>query len=299
MDYGGILSKSWEITWKNKGLWVLGLLAGCTGGSGNPSQTSSLQMSRTTELPWVEQSLRNVPEETWILVAIGLVIFALVIAAVFIVLGLLGQAGLIAGVARADDTGSVRLAEAWAGGLPHFWRLLGFTLLIIAVVLIVALAAGIFAAVTMGFGMICLAFLICLLLPLGIVISAYLSLTQNGIVLENLGVFRALERAWQITRDNFWPVVAMALILAVIGLLAGIVFAIPFFLLAIPTLAFFFRDTSNLASLVPMLACVVVYVPLSILLSAVLRTFTSSVWTLTFRRLTGIGPMAVAVPEPG
>ena len=38
MDYGSVLKKGWEITWKNKGLWILGILSGCTSGAGNPTQ---------------------------------------------------------------------------------------------------------------------------------------------------------------------------------------------------------------------------------------------------------------------
>ncbi len=34
MDYGWVLKRAWEITWKFKGLWVLGILASCSGGGG-------------------------------------------------------------------------------------------------------------------------------------------------------------------------------------------------------------------------------------------------------------------------
>lgn len=298
MDYGGILRKSWEITWKNKGLWILGILAGCTSGNANPSQTSSYQFSQS-DMNNFQPYVGNVPEETWILVVACLVIIGLLIMAAVIVLGILGQAGLISGVAQADEKGSVTLGEAWRGGLPHFWRLLGLALLIFAVVLVVALAAGLFAAVTLGIGVLCLLPLICLLIPASVLISAYISLVQNAIVLENLGVFRAFARAWEILRETFWPIVAMALILLLIGFVAGIVVSLPMFLVALPMIAVAAAGSQgSWAALIPLLGCLVVFAPILLLLSGILTTFTSGTWTLVFRRLTGIVPMAEAVPAP-
>jgi hypothetical protein len=297
MDYGGILKRSWDITWKNKGLWLLGILAGCTSGNANPSQTSSYQFSRT-DFNNLQPYVGNVPEETWILVVVGLVIIGLLIMAAVIVLGILGQAGLIAGVAQADEKGRVTLGEAWRGGLPHFWKLLGLALLIFAVVVVVAVAGSLFAVLTLGLGVLCLLPLVCLLIPVGVLISAYLSLVQNGIVLENLGVFRSFERAWQILRESFWPIVAMALILLLIGFVVGIVLAVPFFLVLFPIAALAVAGSDSWMGILPMLGCIVVYIPILIVLSGILTTFTSGAWTLVFRRLTGIVPMAESVPAP-
>jgi hypothetical protein len=42
----------------------------------------------------------------------------------------------------------------------------------------------------------------------------------------------------------------------------------------------------------------VVYLPVLIVLGGVLKTYLSSVWTLTYRRLTGAGLAEVVVPSP-
>ena len=34
MDYGEVLSRAWRIIWKHKVLWIFGIMAGCTSGSG-------------------------------------------------------------------------------------------------------------------------------------------------------------------------------------------------------------------------------------------------------------------------
>src|SRR3972149_1077783 len=115
MDIGEVLRRAWEITWKNKGLWILGILAACTGGGGGGGGSSSYQQSSYQfsgdEWPGLQRFFCNIPEETLILAAVALALVAVLLVVVLFVLGILGQAGLIAGFARADETGTVPLAE--------------------------------------------------------------------------------------------------------------------------------------------------------------------------------------------
>ena len=298
MDYGSVLKKGWEITWKNKGLWILGILSGCTSGAGNPAQTFSYRTSGG-EYPGLERTLANIPEETWILIAGCLVVFFIVFLLAVIVLSILGQAGLIAGVAHADETGQVKLSEAWKLGLPHFWRLLGLALILLVIALMIAMVVALFAVVTLGLGVLCLIPLICLALPISILVSGYLSLVQNGIVLGKQGVFEALGKAWATMRANFLPVALMALILFVIGLVAGFILSAPLLLASLPLLAVATSQADQgMAAFLPLLGCFLLYLPVMIVVGGILKTYVSSVWTLTYRRLTGAGLVAVAVPSP-
>ena len=235
----------------------------------------------------------------WVLILAGLAVFALALFVVVIVLSLLGQAGLIAGVAHADETGSVKLSEAWKLGLPHFWRLLGLGVLLFVVVLLIALAVGFLSVITLGLALVCLVPLICLGLPISIILSGYLSLVQNGIVLGKQGVFESLGKGRDLLRANFWPVVLMAVILLVIGLVAGIVMSLPFLLASLPLLAVAASQSDKgLAAFLPFLGCLVLYLPVLIVLGGILKTYVSSVWTLTYRRLMGAGLATVVVPSP-
>jgi hypothetical protein len=298
MDYGSVLKKGWEITWKNKGLWILGILSGCTSGAGNPSQTFSYQTS-SADYPGLEQTLANIPEGTWILIAGCLVVFFIMFLLAVIVLSILGQAGLIAGVAHADETGQVKLSEAWKMGLPHFWRLLGLGLILLVVALLIALFIGFLAVITFGAVLLCLIPLICLGLPISILVSGYLSLVQNGIVLGKQGVFEALGKGWATMRANFLPVALMALILFVIGLVAGFILSAPLVLASLPLLAVAASQADQgMTAFIPLLGCFVLYLPVMIVVGGILKTYVSSVWTLTYRRLTGAGLAAIAVPSP-
>ena len=298
MDYGSVLKKGWEITWKNKGLWILGILSGCTSGAGNPGQTFSYQTSGQ-EYPGLERSLAGVPQEMWILIFGGLAIFALLFFVVVVVLSILGQAGLIAGVAQADETGSVKLSEAWRLGLPHFWRLLGLALILLVAVLLIAMVVGFLTVITFGLAILCLIPLICIGIPLSILLSGYLSMVQNGIVLGKQGVFEALGKGWAILRGNFWPVALMALILFIIGMLGGLILALPLLIASLPLLAVAASQADQgLTAFLPLVGCFLLYLPVLIVVGGILKTYVSSVWTLTYRRLTGASLAAVAVPSP-
>ena len=298
MDYGSVLKKGWEITWKNKGLWILGILSGCTSGAGNPSQGFNYTTSGQ-EYPGLERTLAGVPEEMWILIFAVLAIVALLFFVGIVVLSILGQAGLIAGVAQADETGSVKLKEAWKLGLPHFWRLLGLAVVLLVVVLLVALVIGFLTVVTLGLAALCLIPLLCILIPLSIILSGYLSLVQNGIVLGKQSVFEAMGKGWGMLRAHFWPITLMAFILFVIGALAGFILSLPLLLASLPLLAVAFAQSDQgLVAFLPFLGCFVLYLPVMIIVGGILKTYVSGVWTLTYRRLSGLGMAAIAVPSP-
>ena len=298
MDYGSVLKKGWEITWKNKGLWILGILSGCTSGAGNPTQGFNYTTS-SQEYPGLERTLAGVPEEMWILIFGVLAVVGLLFLVAVVVLSILGQAGLIAGVAQADETGSVKLSEAWKLGLPHFWRLLGLAVVLLVVVLLVALVIGFLTVATLGLAALCLIPLLCILIPLSIIVSGYLSLVQNGIVLGKQGVFEAMGKGWAMLRAHFWPITLMALILFVIGALAGFILSLPLLLASLPLLAVAFAQSDQgLAAFLPFLGCFVLYLPVMIIVGGILKTYISGVWTLTYRRLSGSGLAAIAVPSP-
>ena len=307
MDYGEVLKRTWEITWKYKGLWVLGILAACGnggggGGGGGGGQASSGIRGDSLgpgELSGIERFFSNIPEETLIILAVALVVLILVLALVALVLGVIGQGGLIAGFNQADQGADVSLAEALGMGTHFFWRLLGIRLLLFAAALIVVILFAIFAVVTLGIGVLCLIPLLCILVPLMILVGVYVTLTTVALVVENLGIFDAFRRAWEVARANIGPLLVMAFILILGSAIIGLLLAAPFILILIPVGTAFVLGTERAMSsgLIVGGICLVLYIPVLILLNGVLQTYFFGAWTLTFRRLTGrAGLVPVAVP---
>ncbi len=309
MDYGWVLKRAWEITWKFKGLWVLGILASCSsggggGGGGGGSSGTGYQFSGESDprMLQFQRWIESIPSETWIVIAViaGIAIFVLGLVA--FALGVLGQGGLVAGFNQAENNGTVTLGEAFRIGKANFWRLvgvrivfwLGGILLAIALIAVVAMIA----IGTMGIGLLCLLPLLCLLIPAGALVGVYVMLTQVALVTEGLGVSESFRRSWEVLKQNLGPIIVIGLILLFGSLVIGLVLALPLIAAVLPAAAglAFGTDQSTTSGLVTAGLCLVVYLPLMIVANGVLQTFVTGVWTLSFRQLTGRAKGVLAIP---
>lgn len=306
MDYGEVLSNTWRITWKNKGLWILGILAGCSAsGRGSGGQfsagfrgfefdSSNFDGFEFEGVPIeIENFFRGITGEAIFFAIFALICVFLFLALVFLVLGVIGQAGLIAGFSRADEGADVSLGEAFSLGLQSFWKLLGirFTVWIIGLIIGIVLVVGfiVLGIATFGLGLLCLLPLICLIVPLAFAVDSYITLSMVAAVDEDLSVFDAFGRAWQVFKENLGSMIVMALILVLGGGLASIIVAAPFFAVFVPFIIGLVNGTEQgiLTGLVASGLLFLVALPVVVLLSGILNTFVTGAWTLTFRRLTG------------
>jgi hypothetical protein len=294
MDISGIFKRAWEITWKYKGLWVLGILANCSGsgsqGSSNVSRIPEYQVDGG-EFPRLERWLYNIPEETWFTIAIAAVCIMLLVALIFWVLAVIGNGGLIAGFQLAETGEAVTLGNAFQKGISYFWKLLAVQLILGLATLIVFIpvVVGIvgLSVITLGIGLICLVPLICLLIPLGIVISIYTLLTQIALIVEDLDLVSAFQRAWEVLRSKPGEILIMGLILVVGGFIVGLLLMAPLILLALPLITGLVieGDTSSIAGLSVTVIGVLLYLPILLVASGIMRTFITGSWTLTYRSL--------------
>ena len=297
MDISAIFKRAWEITWKHKGLWLLGILANCSSGS---SQTSSNVSSMPQynvsggEFPQIDHWLQSVPEGTWIAIGIAVIGGFILLALIFWVLAAIGNGGLIAGFQMAETGETVTLASAFRQGFRYFWKLLVIQLILglasLAVILPVVFGGALMSILTLGIGLICFIPLICLLIPLGIALSIYTLLTQIALIVEELDIVAAFKRAWDVFRSNLGEVIVMGLILGVGGFIVGLILAIPFILMVLPFITGLIVNTesSTIAGLSLTLIGILFYFPVLLLASGIMRTFITGSWTLTYRSLIGI-----------
>jgi len=317
MDYGDILKRTWEITWRFKGLWILGILASCSGGGGGGgggNAGSGFNYSGGSgEFPQAEQffqsferTFESIDPAVLIAVIVGVFLLIILLSLIFTVIGILGKAGLLAGFNQADQAQTITLSSAFQGGLPHFWRLLGLKLIMLAIGLLLAAiligSAFTFILLTGGLGLIVLLPLLCIFfliaLPLGLLVNLYLNLIQVSIVVDELPVFQAFRKAWEVARANVIPVIVIALILVFGAFLVNLIIGAPMIVLAIPVFGGIAlgTDTSIGVGLGLAALCFVLYLPVLIVLSGVIQTYLYGAWTVTYRRLTG--RTGAPLPEP-
>src|SRR5574342_617911 len=131
-NFGEVLSRAWQITWKYKVLWIFGIMAGCTngnggggGGGGNtgystgPSEDWNVPPEIQRLVAWMEDFVAWVKDNMWIFIVIGLAVLLLIVISIF--LGTIGRIGLIKGSYQAE-TGMERLAfgELFNASMPYF-----------------------------------------------------------------------------------------------------------------------------------------------------------------------------------
>ncbi|NIS80240.1 MAG: hypothetical protein GTO14_08530 [Anaerolineales bacterium] len=296
MDISAIFKRAWEITWKHKGLWLLGILANCSGGGSQGSSNISRLPEYDVgggEFPQIERWLQSIPEETWIAIGIAIFCGVILLAFIFWVLATIGNSGLIAGFQIAETGGTVTLANAFQLGISYFWKLLviQFILGLASLLVIVPVIIGgiLMTVLTLGIGLICLIPLICLLFPLGIAISIYTLLTQIALIVEELDIAAAFRRAWEVFGSNLGQVIVMGLILGIGGFVVGLILAIPLVLMALPFIVGLIvgTDTSSLAGLSATILGILLYLPFLLVAGGIMRTFITGSWTLTYRDLIG------------
>lgn len=296
MDYGNLLARAWQITWRNKILWLFGILAG-GGISFNGNFGGGGRSNNQGPLPPDIQSQLGRGEVLAVVLVVACIV--IVIALALFVLSIIMRGGLIGGIRLADDNGRVTFGEAWAVGMRYFGRMLGIVLLLVLPGLLVAFVFAFAGALTGGLAFICLLPLLCLLIPAFIVLGIIAHFAQFAVVLEDLGVTAAFRRGWEILKANLGNIIVLGLILIVIDFIAGLVLVAPFFAIVIPTLFISAAAGANQPNTgvlaIAALACLC-YLPIAIVAAGIVHAWTTSVWTLAYRKFIGSAPALPSAP---
>jgi hypothetical protein len=297
MDYGKILSRAWQITWRWKILWILGFLASI--GQGFGSSGSSYQTRGD------EWGGPRIPEEAWVVIA-AVGCLALLLGIALWVLSLIARGGLVTGVQQVEDEDATTLGAAWRAGVGRFWTLLGISILtglpafiaIVAGILLLGLLifgtiAAIDAAAEVGgflggtASVLCGGVVCCGGILLAIVLEQIRVYAERAVMLEGLGAIDSLKRGWQVLKDNLGPTIILWLIFLVIGLVVGAVLAAPFVALMLPFLAAMGGGDPSAWVLIPVCLGGLLWLIVTAVIGSIVQTFTSATWTLAYRQFTG------------
>lgn len=286
MDYPALLRRAWELTWKHKILWVFGLFASCSGQNfqfnfSGPSNSIRYEFGQG-ELDQATRFFQQYGQEILAGFAVFFLCMCLLVLA-FWAIGALAQGSLIAGFSMAHEGSIVTFNTAWEQGVRFFGRILVINL----IPLVLVLLAMVLVVLSLG---VCALPLICLALPIALAVSVLVKLAANAAVVEDLSVGEAVERAWQIMQTQLGELLVVGLILVVVGFIASLLIGAPFLLTAAPFLTGMLIGTEEAVRTGTgfLIACGALYLPVMILLNAVLSTFTNGAWTLAYRRWAGL-----------
>jgi len=286
-DFGEILSRAFQITWKHKILWLFSAL---------PVLLSFLIFPiMLVPIFFMDSNPYNQPffmeEPIYIILFVG---FSIFISLVSYVLYGISSSSVVVGIIQSEGgTEALQARQLFEDGRPYWWRILGVMLLIgLGVSVAFAVFFGCMAAVgavTMGLGFICMQPLMLLLYPLMLVLYGIIEESQVAVIADGLGVTDAIRRGWELVRANFWRITLISLIVYLgIGFLSGIIMLplmSPFFFLPLLMDGSRFEISSRTIMLF-MGGFSLIFLPIMAFIQGITITFLKATYTLVYLRLT-------------
>jgi hypothetical protein len=290
MNYGTLIRDAWATTWRFRYLWVLGLLAGVTGGTmslgrysmqGAPSSDTvefgpRLGLLAVQSAGWIESSLP-------IVVTLA---FAATLAGVLLAgLSVIARGGITQATVDIELGQASSLVGAWRAGTRWFWRFLG--LLVLLGVLVAAVAgAAVLAALNLGTAG---ALLAAVALTLGVVASIVLAYAERAIVIHDLGPLAALAYGWHLFRQHL-SASLLAWVLSValsagVGVAAAVGVGTVLMLFGGIGVAVWAIGGFGAPLILDAAVALVAALALLVLMAAIANTFFWSYWTLAYMRL--------------
>ncbi len=331
MDYVGILKEAWDVTWRNRALWILGLfvtggasistgrsmssgdMEAWNGGAQNGTTVTGLEIQQAFDEMGAELGVQFGQVADWVpwLIVTGIVLLfvALIVGLIFAVLGIAARGGLVHQVNEALEGRPVRASAGWRMGFRYFWRVLGIGILLMLPGFVLA---GIGAAaffvfgglamlvegaaipgfVTMG---IVLALVAIVALPVSIIISMLYEVSFRHAILAETGVIDSIKASW----SDLWGRrgvasmwLVMIIVYIVLAVLAGIVL-VPLGL----TIALVVAGSvaaGGVGMLWLIVPASVFMLAVFMLIKAVFSTFVSAAWTSFYVRIERPEPAVAA-----
>lgn len=303
MRYGDLIKDTFRITLRNRYLWFFGFFAGASipsGGGGSFNQEDFEQSGGGASSMVAQVGPGDIGGAAFV---VGLVVVAVLVVLFFIVMSLISQGGLSESVAAVDRGEGRRFGSTFRSGLGNFWRVLGYYVvffliglgLLVAIGIPIALliggtfavtqSVGVRIAVTVLGGLLGIAALIAVFIPLS-VIGQY---ALREIVVRGERVFRSVRAGYGVFRHNIGRSLLLWLIHLGLMIAIGIAMIIALLLIGlvlfIPTIVLGISDYTTAAVITGVIAGLIL-LPIFLTASGAAGTFGHAFWTLAYLRLT-------------
>jgi hypothetical protein len=318
MNYGDLIKDAFGITLRNRFLWFFGFFVGGTGANfaGNlPSRAGSFN-SDDFQSSGAGLSAMQLGQGIFGNVALiaGIVIVVLIIALVFVFMAIVSQGALADSVAALDHGEDRLFGSAFRSGMANFWRVLGYYvvfflvtlgLLVVIGIPVALLVGGTFVATDSVGARVAVAVVVGLLAVLVLVV-VFILLSIIGqyalreIVVGRVRVLSSVGSGYSLFRRNIGRSLLIWIILVGLSIGIGITFllvaALVGLVLFLPTIALAAAGYSTAAIIAGVIAGLIL-LPLFIVATGAIGTFSHAYWTLAYLRLTS-PPTTPSEPLP-
>lgn len=312
MNYGALIGRAWQLTWRYKVLWIFGILLALAAGGGGTASSGGGNGGGMWSAPW---SMLGTEEFLPVLASFMLLcccaLFFLIIVAVIV--QYVARTALYRSVDQIEETSA---GPTWREGFRLGWsnRALRMFLLDLivgvafAIAALVVVAAGAMPlllliidntvirvfAVLAAFGLESLIMLG--LIIVGVIVSVLGQFWRREIALADRSVGEAFSGGVALARRSGGNIGIMWLLLAAIGVVFGLAMALVFFGLGILAFGaggglgyalYGLTDSPALAALVGVPIFLLIIMLPSAIIRGIYLVFDSSAWTLVYREVAG------------
>jgi hypothetical protein len=244
LDLGRIISRAFEISWRHKWLWLLGLFVG--GGGGTLGGFRGFTVSRGRDGGSVAETVSQLQaflaQNSWIvLVVLGAL--GLVVLLTFLFSCVAVPAAIWAAL-NLDAGREVRLGQAWSQGLRRFGPFfrLNFLRLLVALVLAAPVALSgllLVRSLASGYGPVAGSVVLLVLSSLlffggSLLVSVALVWSDRLIVLSGAGALGSMRQSWWLVKRAFVDTLLFAVLMGMLAGFFGLGVALAALLVSVP-----------------------------------------------------------------
>lgn len=306
--YGDIMKKAWNLTIKNKILWVFGFFASFISLEaayeilfsqvGQAKEMSNLHLKI---INLYQYQLQFVIDQSSFLSSLAknlpyylLIIVFLTIAFLFIWLIFVSQVFVIRSAAKLDKSGKFNGLKEFNNSLDKFWPVLGINIIAKLVLYAgyIALTFPMLYSLLLqskyGISISNIIFLV-LYTFFAVVISFITAYATNFIILKDLYLLDAIKQSWRLFRKNIAISLEIAAILFVLKIFSVIIVFSLTALIVLPLMAIFAMAVAsfNIIGVIMTITLSILTLTIaSVLVNSIFTCFYLSTWTLTFMELT-------------
>jgi hypothetical protein len=311
MNYGSTIRTAWQLTWRHRFLWILGLfvpstVANWSAGSGQRAGSTPVTGANSGNGGTIPPEVAGAMGEAgrwvganWgiILAAIGLM---LVIGLAFLVISLIAQGGMAHATVALAQGQPVTLGTAWRRGVALIWRFVGLWLILLGLGMLLALVLGATAATLVAavgtaselwaaLVLLVLA-MIAIVVPVAIGVTITATFAQRAMVTGDYGPIAGLRQGWHVLRDHLGTSALAWLIAVGLGIAASVVIGLgvlaTLVLLALPAVGLFVTGGLSASLIAYAVVALLAIVAAGWLMSAIANTFFWTYWSLVYVQLT-------------